>query len=214
MIRDKGAIFDLDGTLLDSMGVWEKIDVEFLGKRGFEVPDDYLKIITPMGFGRAADYTIERFGLSEKPEDLIAEWYEMAKDAYEKEVCLKPNAREYLEALKKSGTKIAAATSSALELLGPCLKHNGIYDCFDAFVTTMEVARGKEFPDVYLEAAKRLNLKPEECIIYEDILKGLRAAKMAGCRLIVAVEEPASACEAEWIRAEADYYIRDFKELM
>ena len=67
MIKKKGAIFDMDGTLLDSMWVWRQIDVDFLGRRGFEVPSDYLEMITPMGYYRAAEYTIERFGLNEKP---------------------------------------------------------------------------------------------------------------------------------------------------
>ena len=84
MIRKKGAIFDMDGTLLDSMWVWRQIDVDFLGRRGFEVPSDYLEMITPMGYCRAAEYTIERFGLNEKPEDLIQEWHGMAAEAYAK----------------------------------------------------------------------------------------------------------------------------------
>lgn len=213
MIRDKGAIFDMDGTLLDSMWVWKQIDIDFLGKRGFEVPDDYLEMITPMGYQRAAEYTIARFGLDEKPEDLIEEWYQMAAEAYAEWVMLKPHVKEYLEALKQSGTRIAAATSSAYELIAPCLKRNQILDYFEAFVTTMEVPRGKEFPDVYLEAAKRLGIAPEKCIAYEDIYKGICAAKQAGCRT-VAVEEEASAYEAEKIRRAADYYISDFSELM
>lgn len=86
MIKKKGAIFDMDGTLLDSMWVWRQIDVDFLGRRGFEVPPDYLEMITPMGYCRAAEYTIERFGLNEKPEDLIQEWYGMAAEAYAKKV--------------------------------------------------------------------------------------------------------------------------------
>ena len=137
----------------------------------FEVPSDYLEMITPMGYCRAAEYTIERFGLNEKPEDLIQEWHGMAAEAYAKKVELKSHAKEYLLKLKKTGTRIAAATSSAYELIAPCLERNGVLECFDAFVTTMEVPHGKDFPDVYLEAAKRLKLSPEECLVYEDIYK-------------------------------------------
>lgn len=213
MVRDKGAIFDMDGTILDSMWVWSQIDIEFLGKRGFTVPPDYLEMITPMGYQRAAEYTIERFGLNEKPEDLIEEWYRMAADAYAEKVLLKPHAKEYLQALRDSGTRIAAATSSAYELVAPCLRRNGVLEYFEEFVTTMEVPRGKEFPDVYLEAANRLGINPQDCIAYEDIYKGICAARMAGCRT-VAMKEAASEYEADKIRAAADYYISDFMELM
>lgn len=84
-----GAIFDLDGTLLDSMGVWRKIDEDFLGKRGFIVPDDYLVAITSKNFDAAAEYTKERFNLPESEEEIIKEWFDMAIEAYTNEVKLK-----------------------------------------------------------------------------------------------------------------------------
>ena len=86
MKQYKGAIFDLDGTLLDSMWVWDDIDVAFLKKRGLEVPPDYQEAITPLGFLEAARYTIRRFGFPETPEELIQEWHQMAVDAYTYEV--------------------------------------------------------------------------------------------------------------------------------
>ena len=101
----QGAIFDLDGTLLDSMWIWEQIDIEFLGRRGLPVPDDYLEKITPMHFYQAAEYTIGRFGLSETPDDLIAEWSDMALDAYRNRIGLKPYAKEYLLFLKEKGVE-------------------------------------------------------------------------------------------------------------
>ena len=96
----KGAIFDLDGTLLDSMGVWDQVDIDFLKKRNLPMPDDYKQKIAAMGFPEAARYTIERFGFSETPEMLLQEWREMAREAYALHVDLKPGAKEYLEKLK------------------------------------------------------------------------------------------------------------------
>ena len=209
----KGAIFDLDGTLLDSMNVWRQIDVEFLAKRGFEVPQDYLEAITPLGVKAAADYTIARFGLHENPEDLIAEWLSMARDAYAYTVPLKPLVKEYLDQLKRLGIGVAAATSSERELMIPALRRTGIYEYFDAIVTVSEVARGKEFPDIYEEAAARIYQKADACVVYEDIIEGIRGANKGGF-LTVGVYDPESEFSRKAIIREADVYIRGYEELM
>lgn len=209
----KGAIFDLDGTLLDSMNVWRKIDIDFLGKRGFEVPDDYLKDITSKGFEQAAVYTIDRFGLDEKPEDIVAEWYSMARHAYANEVSLKPGVVSYLKLLKEQGIRIAAATASDKELFIPCLKNNGIYEYFDALVTVRDVSRGKGFPDIYKLAADKLGLNAVECVVFEDIKKGIEGAVMGGFTT-VAMFDIESAYEWEDMKKMADRAIEDFAELM
>ena len=97
----KAVIFDLDGTLVDSMWVWDKVDEEFLGKRGFAVPKDYQKTIQPMGLEKVADYTIERFNLKDSKESVLKEWHDMAVDAYATRVKLKPGARRYIEYLRE-----------------------------------------------------------------------------------------------------------------
>lgn len=213
MEQFKGAIFDLDGTLLDSMGVWREIDCQFLGKRGIEVPQDYLEAITPLGFSAAAAYTIQRFQFSDTPEMLIREWKEMASYAYSHTVGLKPGVKAYLEKLKKQGVKIASATSSDENLFIPCLKHNGIDRYFDAYVTVKEVERGKGFPDIYELAAERLSLRPEECAVYEDILAGIEGAWMGGF-YSVAVLDKNSEFLWERMKEKADRFIVDFRELL
>ena len=124
--QGKGAIFDLDGTLLDSMGVWDQVDVDFLAKRGIEVPDDYMQKVAAMQFRQIAEYTIARFGLSDTPEALMEEWDHMARVMYATVVEAKPYAREYLESLKASGAKLAVATSLPPMLREPAMKHVGI----------------------------------------------------------------------------------------
>lgn len=205
-------ILDLDGTLLNSMDVWGWVDETFLGRRGIRVPEDYNAAVSPMGFYAAAQYTIERFGLTETPEELIAEWNRMAAEAYSSRVGLKKGAGAFLERCRHKGIRLAVATASHEELFVPALKNNGVYDCFDAIVTLREVNRGKGFPDIYEKAAQRLSLPPCRCAVFEDIYAGIRGAKDGGF-FAVGVYEPFSAHEEDKIREACDLYIHDFDEL-
>jgi HAD superfamily hydrolase (TIGR01509 family) len=208
----KGAIFDLDGTLLDSMWVWTEIDKRFLGDRNLEVPFDYLEAIAPLGARKAAEYTIERFGLNEKVEDIMGEWFDMAMGAYENEVVCKPYAIEYLNYLKDKNIKLGVATSSDRKLIIPALTRNGIIDMFDTIVTVDQVERGKGFPDIYEKAAKDMGLSSDQCVVYEDILAGIKGAKMGGF-MTIGVYEDHSTYEHPEMKKLADRFIMNFKEL-
>lgn len=199
----QAAIFDLDGTLLDSMGVWERIDVDFLRKRGLTATKDYIQAVTPMGFQEAAEYTIRRFGLTDTATQIIAEWHVMCRDAYRYTVGLKPGAESYLLRLKQAGVKLGVATALSPELYRPALEHNGVLRLFHAFASVNEVQRGKGFPDIYLLAAQRLGVAPAQCMVFEDILSGIMGAK-AGGFLTCGVYDPYSAYEWESIRVAAD----------
>lgn len=180
-IKDfKGHIFDLDGTLTKSNHVWSKIDEDFLGKRGIEVPEDYFKQVSTMNFEQAAVYTNDRFSLGENIQDIMKEWFDMAVYEYTNVIGLCGNAGEYVRRLKDQGRKIALATASTEELYRPVLKRNGILDCFDCFVSTEQVKRGKGFPDVYELAAEKLGLEARDCVVYEDIVEGIKGAKAGG----------------------------------
>lgn len=180
-IKDfKGHIFDLDGTLTRSNHVWSKIDEEFLGKRGIKVPEDYFKQVSAMNFEQAAVYTNDRFSLGENIQDIMKEWFDMAVYEYTNVIELCGNAGEYVRCLKDQGRKIALATASTEELYKPVLKRNGILECFDCFVSTEQVKRGKGFPDVYELAAEKLGLDAQDCVVYEDIVEGIKGAKAGG----------------------------------
>lgn len=137
----KAAIFDLDGTLLDSMGVWDQIDAAFLAKRGITVPDDYMETVTAMQFREIARYTIDRFDLDDTEDGLMAEWDRMAHDAYTSIVQPKAHALDYLRYLKATGARLAVATTMPAGLRAPALGHAGMLDLFDAIVGVDDGAR-------------------------------------------------------------------------
>lgn len=209
----KAAIFDMDGTLIDSMGVWTKIDIDFLEKRGLQAPQDLKSSIEHLTFLECAEFFKKNFVLQDTLEEIMNEWNEMAKDAYEYNIKLKPGVIDYLNLLKTLGIKLSIATSNTLSLIEKVLKNNEIYDFFDSITTIDEVTRGKNFPDIYLLAAKKLGVLPKECVVFEDILPAVLGAKAAGMK-VVGVHDVYSEYQQKDIIKNADKYILGFYELI
>ena len=209
----KAAIFDMDGTLIDSMGVWNKIDIDFLQKRGYQVPENLKSNIEHLTFLECAEYFKKNFALGDTLQEIMAEWNEMAENEYAYNIKLKLGVNEYLIFLKSLGIKISIATSNNLSLIEKVLKSNEIYHFFDSITTTDEVIRGKSFPDIYLLAAKKLGVVPKECVVFEDILPAILGAKAAGMK-VIGVHDTYSAYQQKDIMKHADKYIFHFHELM
>ncbi|CUQ04005.1 HAD family hydrolase [Clostridium baratii] len=209
----KAAIFDLDGTLINSMSLWDQIDVDYLTSKNIPVPSDLNDEISHLSFNQVAVYFKERFKLEDSLDDIKNTWNTMAYNHYSSDITLKDGVIEFLNFLKKSNIKIGLATSNSTELLEASLKFNKIYDYFDAITITDEVSIGKHEPDVYLLAAKKLNVKPEECIVFEDILPAIKGAKKAGMK-VIAVEDECSVLDKDEIIKNSDGFINDFKVLI
>ena len=208
------AIFDLDGTLINSTGVWNKVDEDFFNRRNVIMPPEFPQVIKTHTLMSGAVYIKDRLSLPESPEDIVKEWHDAAVYAYHNDVRIKPYVKELLELLKQEyGYKIGLATSNTHELYDQCLINNGIYDYFDSFTQSDEVERLKGFPDIYEKSAERMGVPKEECIVFEDVYQAVKGARM-GNFFTVAVEDSASAGDREEIIKIADVYIKSFRELV
>lgn len=214
LLREKRAvIFDLDGTLVDSMWMWKAIDIEYLGRFGLSCPPDLQKAIEGMSFSETAIYFKERFSIPDSTDEIKAEWTRMSIDKYRTQVPLKKGAGEFLQSLKERQIPMGIATSNGRHIVDAVLTALKIDGFFSNITTGCEVAMGKPAPDIYLKVAKELGASPETCLVFEDVPAGIQAGKAAGMT-VVAVEDPFSR-KMRWEKEElADYFISDFLELL
>ncbi len=208
-----GVIFDLDGTLIDSMGIWHQIDIDYLGSKGIELPDDLQEKVEGKSFRETAIYFKERFNLPETIEDIMNVWNVMSFDMYTTKVVLKPGVINILEHIMDKGLKIGIATSNSTHLTKAVLKAMKIDRYFNAVVTGNDVNKGKPDPEIYLKAADRLKLHPSKCFVFEDIPSGILAGKNAGMT-ICAVEDKYSYELKERKMQLADYYTVDYNAFL
>ena len=209
----RAALFDLDGTLLDSMYVWNRVDELFFESRGIPLPEDYGRALAGKSYRESAEYTIERFGLKDSWEALVAEWTHLSEVEYAQHVNLKPGALNYLRMLKRAGVKLAVATALPPALYRLALERHGILDMFDALCSTNDTGgRGKLSGEVFLLAAERLDVKPEDCAVFEDVLEGILGAKKAGMKAYC-VRDAASAHAFDQIAGMADGMVDSLEEM-
>ena len=210
MMHEKHAvIFDLDGSLVDSMWIWKDIDVEYLGRFGIPLPENLQAQIEGMSFSETAIYFKERFALSDSLEQIKEDWNRMAWNKYMNEVPLKPGVHEFLTGCKQRGIKLGIATSNSRELVENVARAHNLHDYFSCIMTSCDVNKGKPAPDIYLAVAEKLCVNPENCLVFEDIIPGIMAGKNAGME-VCAVDDYYSRHVKEEKKALADYYLEDF----
>ena len=209
----KAVLFDLDGTLVDSMWMWKKIDIEFLARFGHECPGDLQKAIEGMSFSETAVYFKERFQIPLSLEEIKACWTQMSIDKYRNEVPLKHGAFEFLQYCKDNGIRTGIATSNGREMVDAVIESLNMGEYLQVVTTACEVNAGKPEPDIYLEVARRLSVEPEECLVFEDIPAGILAGKRAGMT-VIAVEDDFSKAMKEEKSCLADGFMESYFELL
>lgn len=205
------AIFDLDGTVLDSMDIWREVDKEFMRRHSLEDREAYFEEIKGLNFMQCAVYTIKKFNLDRTPESLMDEWDAIAKQLYTN-VAAKPGAVEFIKNLHEKGVKLGVATSNYESLYKGALINLGIYDLFDSFTETHNSKTGKSTPAIYLEEAEKLGAAPEYCAVFEDILTGVRSAKSGGFTVFAVADRHSKNDEAD-LRKEAHFYTYNYSDI-
>lgn len=206
------AIFDMDGTLVDSMGYWGGLAAEFLRRYGFQTPPDgIMERIAPLTVAESAALFVRELGIPGTPQEAEAEMNAMMAEHYRRDVPLKPGVDLYLAGLAWRGTRMCVASSTAEPLMEACLSRLGVRERFEFLLSCDSVGAGKHRPDVYDAAAKRLGAEQAaDVAVYEDAIYAARTAKAAGYA-VVGVYDAAAADEWEAIRRLADETILDWE---
>lgn len=208
----KAVIFDLDGTLVDSMWMWKQIDIDYLGRFGIECPDDIQDGIEGMSFTETATYFKNRFELPDSIDKIKSDWNEMANYIYMNEIPLKPGVLEFLSFLKANGIKTGIATSNSKELVTAVVKSLNVEFYFDDIRTSCEAGKGKPAPDIYLLVASDLGVDPKDCLVFEDLVLGIQAGKNAGMEVCAVYDEFSKEFDTQK-KELADYYITSFDQV-
>jgi len=205
------AIFDMDGTLIDSMVFWKNLASEYLATKGVtQIPENILARIKPMTMSESAALFQQEFGLTGDPEE---EMNAMMDAHYRNDIPLKPGVREYLQMLRNRGVRMCVASATAEPLMEVCLTRLGVRNYFEFLLSCETVGAGKRSPLVYHESAQRLNTAPAEIAVYEDALYAVQTSKDAGY-YVVGVYDDSAAKDWQTIECIADEVVLNWEEIV
>lgn len=209
----KYCIFDMDGTLVDSMGYWERLGIEYLVEQGVDEQraEQAFCEISSMTLLQAVEYFIHSLNLHQTPQEMIDGMQLVMEGHYRRDVELKPGVEEYLKVLQDRGCKLCVATATAEPLAWLCLERLGIAHYFEFLLSCETLGVGKGSPDIYLMAAEKLGGTPGETAVFEDALYAATTAKKAGF-YTVGVKDAGHRCCWEELSALADQALERWKD--
>jgi len=207
----RAVIFDLDGVLADSEPWWNQIDAKLLAEYGVSYHGEYHEEVLGVSYPLAIDFYKKAFGLSVPPEEMMRRRGEIATEFFANHVGLFPSTEEVLDELRRMNLRIALATSSISASARPFLDRHGLTDSFEIIITGDDVERGKPAPDIYLRAAEQLGIASDACLVIEDSLSGIAAAKAANMR-IAAIPDTRFVDPRQYEK-EAHYLLKDLSEV-
>ena len=208
-----GAIFDLDGTLLDSIGLWFEVGRHYLQSCGVTPSPEFLQRLKPRQAWQWADVILEEYHLPKHREEITAELYRLMAEEYRSSAVLKPGCLELPQQFQAEGVRLCIATATDRVLFEPALQRLGLKEFFSLSVTCREAGHGKDFPDIYWKALRLLGTRQDRTMVFEDSLHAIQTAVDAGFR-VTAVYDRFSQAEEGEIRALAEQYISSFSQLL
>ena len=209
----KNIIFDMDGTILDSMHIWDRVTMNYMNSLGQPITKDYLSEIATKSISEAARYTVEKFNLQMKPEELIKGILDEAGGHYYNTLLLKPFAKDFIMEMHSKCIKMCIATATDKSLAIEALKRNDVLDYFEFVLTNDDIGKGKTDPDIYLKAAEMLSADISDVVVFEDADHCVKTAKKAGFT-VIAVNDPSTEYHKDELMKIADLYIHSFKEVL
>ncbi|HYE68932.1 MAG TPA: HAD family phosphatase [Anaerovoracaceae bacterium] len=208
----KALIFDLDGTLLDSMSAWDTVGLEYLIHKAInDIPSNIMELLRPMSVVDAAKYFIAEFGFKLSPQQICDEINEMIEDRYKHDIQPKEGVYEFL--LQNKDRKMCIATATDRHLVEFALKRLGLEKYFEFIITSTDVGCSKQKPDIFIKAAERLGLETDMCVVFEDAIHAIKSAKSGGF-YTVGVYDKSFDSEQETIKNYADQYVYNLNDVI
>ncbi|MDO4547443.1 MAG: HAD family phosphatase [Clostridia bacterium] len=209
----KAMIFDMDGTILDSMSYWRRINVDFLKERGLEPPEEIRADILSISNRVCADMYAAKYDLNMTRDEILAEYRRIMSRYYATEITPKPRVGEYMDHLLASGVRLCLGTATPRELAQPALSRHGLWDKFEFIVSGLDLGLDKQYPEYYRYAVDKLGLDCGECAMFEDALYAMKGAKEAGL-VVYGIYDPIHEKYQKEIEEICDVYIHGYAELL